>query len=73
MSALSSYDLAHHAGLSLDEEYELLGLMHELQRLEYLKRHLQKVLPVVAGMETLKEKIQLNGHFKELKGFNLDL
>ena len=73
LSALSSYDLAHHAGLSLDEEYELLGLMHELQRLEYLKRHLQKVLPVVAGMETLKEKIQLNGHFKELKGFNLDL
>ena len=69
---LSSYDVAHHAGLSLEEEYELLGLLHELQRLEYLKRHLAKVLPVVAGMETLKEKIQLNGHFKGLKGFNFD-
>jgi Lon protease-like protein len=69
---LTSYDLAHHAGLSLEEEYELLQLLHELQRLEYLKRHLAKVLPVVTGMETLKEKIQLNGHFKGLKGFNFD-
>ena len=71
--ALTSYDMAHHAGLSLDEEYELLNLLDELQRLEYLKRHLQKILPVITGMENLKEKILLNGHFKELKGFNLDL
>lgn len=71
-NTLTSYDLAHHAGLSLEEEYELLGLMQELQRIEYLKRHLAKVLPVVAGMENLKEKIRLNGHFKELKGFNFD-
>ena len=70
---LCSYDLAHHAGLSLEEEYELLGLLHESQRLEYLKQHLSKVLPVVAGMESLKERIQLNGHFRELKGFNFDL
>jgi len=69
---LTSYDVAHHAGLSVEEEYELLGLTHEWQRLEYLKRHLTKALPVVNGMETLKEKIQLNGHFKELKGFNFD-
>lgn len=69
---LRSYDIAHHAGLSLEEEYELLGLLQENQRLEYLKRHLSKVLPIVAGMEELKERIQLNGHFRELKGFNLD-
>lgn len=69
---LLSYDLAHHAGLSLEEEYELLGLLQENQRLEYLKRHLNKVIPIVAGMENLKEKIRLNGHFRELKGFNFD-
>ena len=68
---LSSYDIAHHAGLSLQEEYELLCLLKEDQRLQYLKRHLQKILPLVSGIENLKEKIQLNGHFKELKGFNL--
>lgn len=70
---LCSYDLAHHAGLSLEEEYEFLGLLYESQRLEYLKQHLSKVLPVVTGMESLKERIQLNGHFRELKGFNFDL
>jgi Lon protease-like protein len=68
---LWSYDVAHHVGLSLEEEYELLGLMNELQRQEYLKRHLAKVLPVVAEMETLKQKIKLNGHFKNLEGLNL--
>lgn len=63
---LSAYDLAHHSGLSLDEEYELLHLFHEMQRLEYLKRHLYKVLPVMAEMEKLKERVQLNGHFRKL-------
>jgi Lon protease-like protein len=70
---LISYDLAHHASLSPEQEYELLELLQEDQRLEYLKRHLRKVLPLVGGIEALKERIQLNGHFKELKGFNLDL
>ena len=70
---LLSYHVAHHAGLTLEEEYELLGLFREDQRLEYLKRQLQKILPVVAGVESLKDKVKLNGHFRELKGFNLDL
>lgn len=69
---LSSYDLAHHIGLSLEEEYELLGLLREDQRLEYIKRHLNKVLPVVSEMEALKERIKLNGHFKNLSG-NFDI
>lgn len=68
---LWSYDLAHSAGLTLEEEYELLSLLNELQRQEYLKRHLAKVIPVVAEMESLKEKIKLNGHFKNISGFKL--
>ncbi len=70
---LQSYDVAHHAGLSLDEEYELLGLLKELQRQEYIKRHLQKVLPMLMEMEQLKEKVKLNGHFRNLSAFDLDL
>lgn len=65
------YEVAHHIGLSLEEEYELLGLLDERQRQEYLKRHLTKVIPMVAGMEQLKKKIKLNGHFKNLPGFDL--
>ncbi len=69
---LVSYDLAHHAGMSLEEEYELLGLMREEQRQEYLKRHLAKVLPVIASMENLKEKVKLNGYFKNLSSFKFE-
>lgn len=68
---INSYDVAHHIGLSLEEEYELLGLLDERQRMEYLKRHLAKVIPLLTGMEELKEKIKLNGHFKNLSSFNL--
>jgi Lon protease-like protein len=70
---LNVYDVAHHIGLTLEQEYELLNLMHERQRQEYLKRHLTKVLPMVAEMESLKEKVKLNGHFKNLSSFNFDL
>lgn len=70
---LTSYDVAHHAGLSLEEEYELLSLMQEVQRQEYLKRHLSKVLPVIGEMEQLKEKIKLNGHFRNLSSLDFDM
>jgi uncharacterized protein len=66
---LWSYDIAHDAGLTVEQEYELLELMHEMQREEYLKRHLARVLPIIAEMEIFKKKVKLNGHFKELKGF----
>lgn len=69
---INTYDVAHHIGLSLQEEYELLGLMDERQRQEYLKRHLAKTIPMVSGIEQLKEKIKLNGHFKNLHGLDWD-
>jgi Lon protease-like protein len=68
---LLSYDVAHHAGMSLEEEYYLLELEEELHRQEFLKRHLAKVMPVMAEMDLLKGKIKLNGHFKDLEGFKL--
>jgi len=69
---LKAYDVAHHVGLSLQEEYEMLHLLDERQRVEYLKRHLTKVIPLVAEMETLKGKIKLNGHFKNLSGLGFE-
>lgn len=71
--ALLSYDIATHIGLTLQEEYELLGLMNELQRQEYLKRHLTRTLPLLAEMEQLKEKIKLNGHFRNIEPFQFKI
>jgi uncharacterized protein len=68
-SALFSFDIAHHAGMTVEDEYQLLEFEQELHRQEYIKRHLVKVLDMMGQMNKLKEKIQLNGHFKNLEGF----
>lgn len=63
---LASYDIAHHAGLSIEQEYEVLQLMFESQRLEYIRRHLLQSIPVLQEAKLLVEKVKLNGHFKNL-------
>lgn len=69
---LLSYDFAHHIGMSIEEEYEFLQLMREDQRLESIRRHLNKVIPILSQMEELKSKIRLNGHFRNLQGFQFE-
>jgi Lon protease-like protein len=68
---LDSYAIAHHIGLTLEQEFDLLKLFSEKQRKEFIKRHLHKAIPLLSGVEQLKQRIQLNGHFKNLSGFNL--
>jgi Lon protease-like protein len=65
---LGSYDVAHHAGLSLGDEYRLLCLLDERERQLFLRDHLSKILPVALEMEALKERVKLNGHFKPTTG-----
>lgn len=67
---LLSFDIAHHAGMPIEDEYRVLELEQELHRQEFIKRHLVKVLAVAAQMDMLKNKIKLNGHFKNLEGFS---
>jgi len=61
-----AYELAHYVGLKIEQEYELLTLMDELQRMEYLRRHLKKMEPMLHDLEKAKERIKLNGHFRDL-------
>lgn len=61
-----SYGIGHYVGFSKEQEYEMLGLFNELQRLEYIRRHLQEIVPVIAELEDMKRRIQMNGHFKNI-------
>lgn len=61
-----SYRIVHKIGVSLEEEYELLTISTEKQRQEKLIKHLELILPIVAEVERTKERIAMNGHFKEL-------
>ncbi|CCG98975.1 peptidase S16 lon domain protein [Fibrella aestuarina BUZ 2] len=65
-----SYRIAHKVGLSIEQEYELLTLSTEGERQRFLIRHLDKVIPVVFDMERTKERIRMNGHFKNLDPLN---
>ena len=61
-----SYQISHKIGLSLEDEYKILTMPTETERQEFLVRHLTKVIPTIQEMERTRERIRLNGHFKNL-------
>jgi Lon protease-like protein len=61
-----SYEIAHLVGFSKEQEYELLGIFTEIQRLEYIRRHLKEITPVLQELENMKARVQMNGHFRNL-------
>lgn len=72
-SPILSYEIAHFIGLSKEQEYELLNIFTEIQRLEYIRRHLNAMLPIIKELEEMKARIRRNGHFRDLSldDFNL--
>lgn len=59
-----SYKFGHKIGLSQKQEYELLTIFNETDRIDYMLEHLEKAIPIVRETERMKEIIRLNGHFK---------
>jgi hypothetical protein len=60
------YSIAHKIGLNFTQELTLLSINNELERLHYVKMHLRQLIPMVKEMESLRKKIQMNGHFKNV-------
>lgn len=69
----SVFSIGHHIGLTLEQEYALLQITHEKERQVFILNHLTKIVPVVVQIERLKERVRLNGHFKNLDILDLDL
>ncbi len=67
---VKSYDIAHFIGLKKEEEYELLFINSETERQQFILRHLEKVIPVVNETEKVKNRIRLNGHFRNFDPLN---
>lgn len=61
-----TFELAHHVGFSLQQEYQFLCIPEESARQEYMREHLEKMLPMVREMENLRKRAQMNGHFKNI-------
>ncbi len=61
-----TFDSAHHVGFSLQQEYQFLCIPDEESRQQYMREHLEKMLPMVREMENLRKRAQMNGHFKNI-------
>lgn len=63
---LSTYDIGHHVGFSLEQEYEFLCITEETDRQQFMLGHLEQFIPVVEEANRLRERVKMNGHFKNI-------
>jgi len=61
---LTSYEVAHYLGMSLEQEYGLLTIPTEAERLKFLIVFLKKIIPTLESVDRLKERVAMNGHFR---------
>lgn len=68
----SSFVLAHKMGLSYEQEYELLQLPKESERLAFIQNHLLNTIAVLKEIDRTKLTIKLNGDFKNFDPLDFD-
>lgn len=61
-----SFDIAHHIGFSINQEYQLMTIESEEERMQMIENHLTSLIPTIQEMERLKERVRMNGHFKNI-------
>jgi len=61
------FTVGHHVGFSAEQELELLGIERESERQQFMLNHLEHFIPHIKEMHRLKERIKMNGHFKDLR------
>lgn len=65
-----SYKIGHKIGLNIRQEYALLQLTKESQRIQFMIDHLTRSIPILREAEQVKKKVQMNGHFKNFDPLN---
>lgn len=62
----SVYEIGHKIGLKPEEEYLLLEMKKETDRLKFAIDHLKQLIPALERAQNAQERIKQNGHFKHL-------
>ena len=62
---ITSFDIAHKIGMSLEQKYWLLQIERESERQQVIIQHLRDTIPVLREVEQTKERIRMNGHFRK--------
>ena len=60
----NSYVLVHKMGLSFEQEYQLLQLRKESERLAFIQSHLTATISVLQEVDRTKKTIEMNGDFR---------
>lgn len=60
----TTFEIGHYAGLSQDQEYELLCISGENDRQDFIIQHLESMIPLVRQVETLQDKVKMNGDYR---------
>lgn len=63
---LRSFEIGHHVGFSVNQEYQLLTIETEAKRQAMILDHLTDLIPMIEETERLRERVRLNGHFKNI-------
>ncbi|MBU2947073.1 LON peptidase substrate-binding domain-containing protein [Zobellia uliginosa] len=76
LEKFNSYVLVHKMGLSFDQEYKLLQMPSERDRLVFMKEHLVSTISMLSEVNRTKKTIEMNGNFKnfdplDFQDFNL--
>lgn len=61
-----TFEIAHKVAFNIEQEYDLLKIIGETERQEYMIEHLVRMIPIIREAEEMRRKIQLNGHFKHI-------
>ncbi len=64
MKKFNMYSLVHKIGLSYEQEYELLQMPKESNRLRFINSHLLATIAVLKEVNRAKGAIKMNGDFK---------
>lgn len=67
----STFDIGHKIGFKPEEEYQLIQMVNENERLEFAINHLEQLLPALERAQSAQDRIKQNGHFKHLDPLNL--
>ncbi len=62
---ITSFNIAHKIGMSLEQKYSLLQIERESERQQVIIQHLRDTIPVLREVEQTKERIRMNGHFRK--------
>jgi hypothetical protein len=64
VAKFNPFMLAHKMGLSFEQEYQLLQIVKESDRLDFILKHLNQTIGILKQVDRTKELIEMNGHFR---------